>query len=48
MKAEWRELTLPVPVHQLTKQKQDEDNMTNPFRDPDAKYKYDLLVQKNA
>jgi len=33
MKAEWQESTLPVLVHQLTKQKQDEDNMTNPFRD---------------
>jgi predicted HAD superfamily Cof-like phosphohydrolase len=33
MKAEWQESTLLAQVHQSVKQQQDEDNMTNPFRD---------------
>ena len=33
MKVGWPELTLPAQVPQLIKQQQDEDNMTNPFRD---------------
>ena len=33
MKVAWQALTLLAQVHQLIEQQQDEDNMTNPFRD---------------